>query len=141
MGLPPVFDGAVHVSSACLLPGVTVKPPGADDWLPAVGVAEADAVAPGPALLTARTKNVYLVPFVRFVRMQSLGLGLVSQVAPLSCDTSYLMIALPPVFEGAVHASDTSPLPGPGVAVKFRGAVGTAPGDGEGGVVPAPTNS
>jgi len=55
-------------------------------------------------------------------------LDAVTQLAPLFCDTSYLVIGLPPVpeFKGDNQVSVTFPFPG--VAAKFRGAFGVVMG-------------
>ena len=49
-----------------------------------------------------------------------------TQVLPLLLETSYLVIDAPPLFAGTVHVNLT--FPSPGVAVKFRGAVGCTAG-------------
>ena len=54
------------------------------------------------------------------------ALEAVIHVLPLLLETSYLVIELPPLLDGAVQLSATCPFPG--VALKFSGTVGTSIG-------------
>ena len=60
----PPLDGAVHVSEREPLPGVTVRPVGADGAERGVTDAELIEYEPVPTELTAATRNTYGVPFV-----------------------------------------------------------------------------
>jgi len=68
------------------------------------------------------------MPFVSPVNVCPVLLDAFTQDAPLSRDTSYLVIGLVPGLDGAIQLSVAWPLPG--VAVKLRGAVGTLPATG-----------
>jgi hypothetical protein len=70
MLVPPLLFGTAQRSVTLLLPGVAVKLSGAvGATLFALGVAFMLAAALLPAELTARTLNVWLLLFVRFLKV------------------------------------------------------------------------
>jgi hypothetical protein len=106
-----VSDGAVQLTFAELSPAVADTPVGAPGTVGPVGVTELDGddVGPVPLALVAETANVYAVPFVSPVTVVDVAAGLpvtatgVWAVEPTNGVTVYLLIALPPLFEGAVQ--------------------------------------
>ena len=66
------------------------------------------------------------MPFVRPVKVWLVAPDAFTQVVPLSRDTWYPVIALPPLLNGAAHAIETRPLPG--CTLKLRGTNGAVAG-------------
>ena len=87
---PPSFAGGSHLSVTSLLPAVAVKFLGAPGVV-AVARGVTANLAAGlvtPSEITARTKNVYLVPLRNPLNVWLVWLDAGSQVKPLSIDTS-----------------------------------------------------
>ena len=120
MGFPPLLLGAVQLNVTCLSPSVTMRFRGMSGTV--LGFAVVDAEIPAPAAFTALTLNVYDWPFDKLKKVCTVLRFAVTHVEPLSLDTSYRVIALPPLLDGAVHLNATSLSPGD--AVKFCGALG-----------------
>lgn len=122
--------GADHERATCPLPGVATRFVGEDATVRGVAVAGAPK-APAPAPLTALTRNDTGVPFVRPVTRYAVTADPVPdemfvQVDPSKdCETTYPLIGVPPVADGAVHESATCPLPG--VATRLVTMPATAP--------------
>ena len=66
---PPVDDGALQVTVACVLPAVAVTLIGAPGMVAGVTALEAEEAALLPLVLVAVTVNVYEVPLVRLVNV------------------------------------------------------------------------
>jgi hypothetical protein len=64
MDVPPSLIGDVHTNTACEVAEMTERPVGAPGVVNGVAVAGADEI-PAPLALTALTRNVYVVAFVR----------------------------------------------------------------------------
>src|SRR6266513_3904817 len=97
----------------------------------AEGVTEFEAAesAPGPTTFTARTLNVYAVPFVRLLISVAVTFPTavdVWAVTPMYGVTVYPLIALPPSDTGAVH--DTVAEAFPATAATPVGTPGTVGG-------------
>jgi hypothetical protein len=130
MVLSPVFDGAVQLTAADALPAVAATPVGAPGTDGPVGVTAFDDEDAGPVPLAfvAVTVKVYAVPFVRPVTVVDVPGGLpvsvtaVCAVGPANGVTVYLVIELPPLFDGAVQLTVADWFPA--VAVTPVGAPG-----------------
>jgi len=98
---PPLLDGADHVTTTCVLPRVPLTLVGTSGVVIGVTDADADEELESPAALAAMTVNVYAVPFVRPVTVQLRATAVVHVFEPGLEVTVYLVIAEPPLLDGA----------------------------------------
>ncbi len=109
---PPVFAGALHDTTTCVLPLTPLTPVGASGSVAGVTAADAVEAVLVPALFVAVTVNVYAVPFVRPVTVQDSAPDNHPQVwLPELAVTVYAVIVDPPVLAGALHDTTTCVLP------------------------------
>jgi hypothetical protein len=124
IGEPPLFTGGVNEMVACPFPATAVTPVGAPGVVAGVtGAVALDGVLV-PFAFVAVTVNVYVVPFVRPVRVSGEPLPVTD--APVFAVRVYEVIADPPLLAGAVNETVTCPLPI--VAIPIVGAPGTVDG-------------
>lgn len=145
--LPPLDEGADHVTVARALPAVALTLSGTPAALAGTVDAEGSDGFPVPLAFVAVTVNVYESPFVRPPTLHLSGpLDHVQVCMPLAgvvesaAVTVYFVMAFPPFTVGAVQL--TCELASPEVAATFRGMPGypkgVVPGeDGDGLLVPS----
>jgi hypothetical protein len=99
--------------------------------------------APSPMVLTALTRNEYVVPLVKPVTATAgttvfeFGTATLKLTPSVDVSTRYPTMGLPPSLTGAVNVSTTEPSPG--VVFNAVGAPGKPAGITEAGVDAAPT--
>ena len=107
IALPPLLAGAVHETVAWALPGTALTESGAEG---AVGFGttafEGDELKPSPTVLRANTVNVYVVAAAKPVSIAVVvGAVIVVVMFPGLEMTTYSVMALPPLIDGAVHCT------------------------------------
>jgi hypothetical protein len=132
IALPPVFVGAVQLTVTKAFPFAGVPMVGAPGTPSGVTLAEELENGPVPTTLMAATVNVYASPMespvtVQVVAVLDVDEGHASvvgvEVVTFSAVTVYPVIALPPVFIGALQLTVAEPFPF--VGVPMVGAPGT----------------
>ena len=123
----PLDAGAVHDTVACESPATALTPVGASGTV-GLGITDVDGsdASPVPTLFVAVTVNVYGVPSVRPTTAADVAPAVVAVTLPGDDVTVYMVIALPPSDDGAVH--ETVACVSPGTALTAVGAPGTAAG-------------
>ena len=126
IAVPPLFDGAVHDTTDCVLTAPVAETPVGAFGTP-TGITDDDAVEPEPVpdALVATTVNVYETPFVRPVTVQVV-VAVAHWNEPGDEVTVYPVIVAPPLLVGAVH--DTVAWAAPETPTTEVGAPGTASG-------------
>jgi hypothetical protein len=103
MSEPPFDAGAVNAILICLFPGVTesiVGAPGSDHVVPETAV----ELEESPIILVARSKTLYAVLSLSPVTTIGEVVVAASINAPSFNEYLYVVIAVPPLFVGAVNA-------------------------------------
>jgi len=124
---PPLLAGAVQATVAERVPATAATLVGELGAVLGVTAVEGTDAAPGPALLVARTVNVYGVPFVRPLTVHESGPAVQVHVLPPGLDVAvYPVIGAPPFDGGADH--ETATWASPATAVTLVGAPGVVDG-------------
>jgi hypothetical protein len=118
MGLPPVDEGAVNATVACVLPAVAAPIVGAPGVVARVTLLDGADAGLVPRAFLAVTVNVYVVPAVNPVTV----IGLTVPVAVLPPG---LAVTVYPVTEPVGAVKLTVAWPVPAVAVTLVGGPGT----------------
>ena len=120
---PPVDNGALQVTVACVLLAVAVTLVGAPGTVAGVTAFDALDDSPVPTLFVGTTPNVYDVPFVSPMNVAVSVEPSTAAVRPSGFEvTVYCVIGLPPSDDGAIHA--TVAVAFPAMAVTPVGASG-----------------